>query len=337
MRRMFGIALAALVAVSALLPGGALASGGERKLFVTSGIEDRVRNEVSLPLYEGRTATGQSTWYVVLDASTKTAAERMGVNYVPKLSNARGTTAIQTASLVGGTIIFPATVDFSPTRVVQPGPTGFPPAAAAPGAIGEAGYSPLIQLPDGTILNAPQVANASGLHDKLVSISADHSRAVFRETEGFYNGKEVYYVSFDATDPGVAALEASTYAPALNAAPGIGSNDKKTSSRSGIAPFVNGQTGVNNPNRQGLNSALLDGLDPLNVVQSSPHNAKYSPLWDAHVSAWTDAAIAAGLNTRQMKFEDIAKLAEQGLVTGPGGGAWGAVGIIINCPVISQE
>ena len=56
MRRMFGIALAALVAVSALLPGGALASGGERKLFVTSGIEDRVRNEVSLPLYEGRTA-----------------------------------------------------------------------------------------------------------------------------------------------------------------------------------------------------------------------------------------------------------------------------------------
>ncbi len=337
MRRMFGIALTALLALGAFLPGGAFANGGERKLFVTSGIEDRVRNEVSLPLYQGRTATGAITWYVVLDASTQVAAERMGVNYAPKLSNTRRTTAIQKVSLSNGMIVFPATVDFSPVHVVQAGPTGFPPAAVAPGSVGEAGYSPLIQLPDGTILNAPQVANASGVHDKLVSISADHSRAVFRETTGFYNDKKVYYVSFDATDPGVAALEAATYAPALNAAPGIGSNEPKTSARSGIVPFVNGQTGANNPNRQGLSSALLDGLDPLNVVHSAPHNDKYSPLWDAHIAVWADAAIAARLNTRQTKFEDVEKLAEQGLVTGPGGVRWGAVGIIINCPIISQE
>jgi hypothetical protein len=147
----------------------------------------------------------------------------------------------------------------------------------------------------------------------------------------------VYYVSFDATDPGVAALEASTFAPALNAAPGIGSNDVDTSARSGIAPFANGQTGSTNPNRQGLNSALMGEGDPLNVVASSPHNKKYSPLWDAHLTFWTDDAIAQGLNTLQDDFDKVADLAEEGLVTGPGGAPWGAIGVIINCPIISQE
>jgi len=53
-----------------------------------------------------------------------------------------------------------------------------------------------------------------------------------------------------------------------------------------IVAFTNGQTGVNNPQRQGLGSAILDGLNPLNIVDAvpptpaGPGSTAYSPLWD---------------------------------------------------------
>jgi hypothetical protein len=335
MNRWFGRVFALLALISSLTPFTSHATE-DRKLFVTSAVENRELNQVTLPVFAGRRGS-ETVWYVVLDSSDKRDARKRGVNFAPKLANARGSSAIQKVSMIDGVVVFAASVDFSPTRSVIPGPNGFPPAAAQPGSVGEAGYTPLIELPNGVILNAPQIANASGLHDKLISLSADRRSAIFQETEGFYDGKEVYYVSFDATDPGVAALEASTFAPALNAAPGIGSSDVDTSARSGIAPFTNGQTGITNANRQGLNSALMGEGDPLNVVASSPHNKKYSPLWDAHLTFWTDEAIAQGLNTLQDDFDKVADLAEEGLVTGPGGAPWGAIGVIINCPIISQE
>lgn len=326
----------AAVAVAAISPAAAMAGGtdSERDLFVESATEDTTLNTATLPVFSGSTATGNLA-YVITESSDKKDAERRGVNYAPKLGNARGTSAVQKATWANGKLRFMATVDFSPTRVVTPSPLGFPPLEATPGARGDSGYTPLVQLPNGVILNAPHVMNATGTHDKLVSPVT--TRATFQETEGFYEGKDVYYVSFDASQPDVAALEGVTYAPALNAAPGLGSNDKKTSARSGIAPFVNGQTGVDNPNRQGLNSALLGEGDPLNVVQSSPHNTKYSPLWDVHLTEWTAAAVASGRNLLQDDFDEIEDLADDGLVTGPGGAPWGAVGAIVNCPVISQD
>jgi hypothetical protein len=201
--------------------------------------------------------------------------------------------------------------------------------------MGQADYSPLVQLPNDTVINAPHVMNATGSHDKLAA-PISGGNATFQETEGFYDGKEVYYVSFEASDPGVAALEAVTFAPNLNAAPGLGSNDKKTSARSGIAPVANGQTGVANPNRQGLNSALLGEGDPLNVVQSRPRQNEYSPLWDVHLSVWSADAVTAGRNTRQTDFDDIEELAADGEIGGPAG-PWVAIGAIVNCPVFSIE
>jgi hypothetical protein len=68
--------------------------------------------------------------------------------------------AVQKVSVQGFVpeLDFPGTVDFSHQHILEAGPTGFPPAAAQPGAVGDADYSPLIELPDGTVLNAPQVA-----------------------------------------------------------------------------------------------------------------------------------------------------------------------------------
>ena len=332
--------LALAAGLGTTLTGPAAASENGRRVLPRGAVENPTNDSVSLPLLRGHVGSVAGPWveYVVLDSSRREDARARGTNFAPRLANAGA--GAQDVTLVDGQVVFAAGVDFTPVHRVVPGPTAFPPAVAEPGSVGAAGYSPLVRLPDGTVLNAPQVANASGDHDKLLSRSGSGaaSRAVFDESEGFYEGHTVYYVSFDASDPGIAALERSTYTPMLNSAPTPGS-DGPTSARSGIAPFLNGQTGVDNPNRQGLSSALSGDGDPLNVLQSLPSRssskAEYTPLWDVHATMWTAAAIAAGLNTVQSDFEDVQRLSADGLVTGPGGAAWGAIGVIVDCPVIS--
>ncbi|MBI3804411.1 MAG: hypothetical protein HY282_11690 [Nitrospirae bacterium] len=304
-------------------------------LLMKSGVENTSFTQVTLPLFQGRRLT-DTVWYVVTESSNEKDAIARGVNFSPKLANTKGTPAAQKVTVTGGIVNFNASVDFTPVHSVTPGPTGFPPLAAQYGSVGDPGYTPLIELPDGTVLNAPHLANKTGQHDKVLSINFTQRKVVLRETEGRYAHKPVHYVSFDATDPGVAALEGSTYAPALNAAPGIGRDDL-TSARSPIVPFANGQTGATNPDRQGLSSALMGDGDPLNVLEVIPLSAGYSPLWDAFLSFWTPSAVASKQNYIRSDFYQISGLAAQGLITGPGGATWGAVGIIINCPVISVD
>ncbi|MEQ1833495.1 MAG: hypothetical protein ABL977_10605 [Candidatus Eisenbacteria bacterium] len=310
------------------------ARGGGARLFVTSGHEN-ADGTVTLPLHRG-TSKGRTVWYILLDASTGDAAKRWGINESQKLAHLRGTTAAQKVAMVNGMIEFPASVDFSPRRDVVAGPTGFPPAHFEIGAEGEAGYSPFIELTDGTILNAPIVANESGQADKVKRIDTAAGTVDFEETDGFSGGKAVRYVSTDASIKLAAALENVTYAPALDAAPSVG-QDGTDQSRTGLIAFVNGQLGAGNPNRQGLNSAVLDGLAPLNILRWAPNQGRYSPIWDVHPAAWTDAAIASGQNKRQTDFGTVQGLVDKGLVTGPGGAKFGAAGFVVNCPIISQR
>jgi hypothetical protein len=332
------ILVAVLAATTSLAAVATNADATGRHLFLKSAVENSVDDTATLPIYRGVDAGGQEFWYVVTESSNKKDAHRRGTNFSSKLANARGTAAVQAGHYEGGVLHVEATVDFSPTRSVSPDPViGFPPLAATPGAVGEARYSPLVALPNGTVINAPHIANDTGTHDKLIG-EPDYvsGHATFDETEGFYEGKTVYYVSFDVSVPDIAALEGATFAPNLNAAPGLDSNDPKTSARSGISPFVNGQTGVDNPNRQGLNSALLGEGDPLNVTQSIPQGGEYSPLWDVHPAVWTDSAIANGQRVVQTDFEEIQELADEGAITGPLG-SFKAVGIIVNCPMVSRD
>lgn len=308
-------------------------SGGSR-LFVSSAREND-DGTVTLPLYEG-TSQGRTVWFLVLDASDGDAAEQWGVNRAQKLERLRGTRAVQKVRVIGGKIDFPASVDFTPVRSVTPGPTGFPPADFHVGAEGEPGYSPFVQLPDGTILNAPIIANESGRADKVLMLDTVNGRVVYEETPGFSNGRPVMYVSTDASVGLAAALENVTLAPALNEAPVLG-QDGTDQARASLLAFVNGQTGANNPNRQGLNSAVLDGLAPLNVLRWTPNQGRYSPLWDVHPAAWSDNAIATGQNKRQNDWGTIEGLVDKGMVTGPGGARFGAAGIVVNCPIISQR
>lgn len=158
--------------------------------------------------------------------------------------------------------MFTAGVDFSPIRRLIPGPTGFPPAQARPGARGLPGYSPLVELPNGVILDAPQIANHTGHADRVIRLDTHHATVASAESKGFAGGRVVYYASFDASDPIAATIEKATYAPNLNTAP--------TGARDGLIAFTNGHTGTHDPNRQGLAAAILTGSSPLNILQQVP-------------------------------------------------------------------
>jgi hypothetical protein len=323
------------------------ASGGTER-FVESATLN-ADGSVTLPLHEG-TSQGRTVWYVLLDASDGKDAASLGINQSSKLSNARGTRATQKVRVINGVVDFPAAVDFSADHLVVAGQGGFPPAQAAPGSVGEAGYSPLIEFADGRILNAPQIAlgDANAVsrdgahkltHDKVLAIDTTRRTVTLLPTAGLSGGKPVTYIATDASVDLVAALEGSTYAPALGAAPGVG-NDGTDSSRASIAVFTNGQTGAGNRQRQGLSSALLDGLSPLNVTAWTPNQGRYSPLWDVHPAVWTPAAIAAGKNLRQSDFGKVAELGKNGDVVSLDGGPFRAFplspeGAIVNCPIVS--
>jgi len=307
---------------------------------------------VTYPLYHG-TSQGRPVKYVITDASNLSAAQVLGVNYVPKLAQAVGTTAVQNSRAEIGTgqgIDFPASVDFSPQHVITPDPvTGYPPVAAQPGAVGEAGYSPLVQVNfrgTNVVLNAPQIANATGQADKIVSIDSANQVVNYRETDGCYDNESVHYASFDASDFGAAAIEDVTYAPALGAAPSPGCADAavvaQNCARESLIAFINGQTGTTNPQRQGLNAALLDGHSPLNILKEIPEPTAqfdYSPLWDIHLVRWNDSVPVAN-RLRQTDFAAAQALVgpeAQSLTPSGLSNTFGATGFIVNCPVVSLD
>ena len=316
----------------------------------TSFRENAGPTVVTYPLYRG-TSQGRDVSYVITDASNLSVAQALGVNYAPKLAQAAGTAAVQNSTSQigsGNGIDFPASVDFSPARLLTPSAQGYPPLAAQPGAVGEPGYSPLVQVifRDTTVvLDAPQIANATGQADKIVTVAPDHRTVSYRETDGCYDNESVHYASFDASDPAAAAIEDVTYAPNLNAAPTPGCADPAVvaanCSRESLIAFTNGQTGATNPERQGLNAAILDQEPPLNILKEVPHPGAlfdYSPVWDIHLETWTNTAVTDGLNLRQTDFSAALEQVTAGLATGsPAGTPFGPSGFIVNCPVVSLD
>jgi len=329
-------AAAAAVPASASTAGGGSCGACPGHLFITSAVE-HPDGTVTLPLHKGL-SNGQPVYYVLTDTSDGSVAQSLGVNTSQKLANAANTAGVEKVSInPDGTIVFPATVNFNPTPgfTLTPGPAGFPPAAASPPAVGDPGYSPLIQLPDGVVENAPQVANNTGQANKVTSIDLAGMTVTYKETDGFQGGKALRYASFDSSDPGAAAIEHVTYAPALNNLPTL-NDDSTASARASLAGFTNGQTGAANPNRQGLNSAILDGLAPLNVLRWNPTQGRYSPIWDAHLTQWQ---LPLAQRTLQTDFGTIQGLADHGTVVGFNGTAQGttfaASGTIVNCPIVA--
>lgn len=311
---------------------------------------------VTLPLYKGIGPSGNPTYYIITEAANFYVAKLLGVNFAPKLIFGRDTEGAQNVALENGMIKFKGDVDFSPERVLQPGPDPmtFPPAVAKPGAIGDAQYSPVIVMPSGSVLSASIVANGTGTHDHLVSIDYDKGTVVFEMLDGFQGGAQFFYhLVTESSDMGAATIERGIYTPRLAKLPEFGQSfPTDESALLGFAPLANGETGFNSPNRQGLNSTILDGnlADPINVFPLDPDNKKqygnnYSPMWDAHIYRWTPQAIQAGKRTRVRSLEQLTQLVKDGSVTNipdntgqPNGYIAGLkpTRVIINCPVIAQ-
>ena len=305
---------------------------------------DIEHDTVTLPLYEGLTASGSPTWYIVTESSNlKDHARERGVNYSPKLDNALGTAAVQKGHFDHGTLVFDGTVNFGLKWSVVPGPNGFPPASYSYGAKGDAHYSPLVRIGKGVVINAPQVANNTGVSGSVESIDYAHHTVTLSLLTGFVDGQLTVYLHTDAVlTPGSRAraqhvhteLERDTRSRQRRAVVGV---------RAAIIPVVNGILGDANPMRQGLNSALLGQGDPLNVAQEQPSDpVHYSPIWDVTPVEWTAAAIAAGKRVQLHSMVDVRVEALAGNIVGalpgkPNVGLGGitAPGAISNCPIIA--
>ncbi len=328
-----------------------------QNVFFPSALAVNFSNKnVTLPVYKGVGPSGNPTWYIITEAADFDVAKKLGLNYAPKLVNGRGTAGSQQVTIENGMIKFKGDVDFTPVRSITPGPfpNTFPPATAQPGSVGDAEYSPVIVLPSGSVMSASIVANGTGNHDHLVSIDYAKGTVVFELLDGFEGGEQYYFhLVTESSDMGAATIERGTYTPRLANLPMFGKsmpNDK--SALLGFAPTANGETGANNPERQGLNSTILDGpsFDPLNVFPLDPDNNKqennnYSPMWDAHIYVWTDAAIQAGKRRRVKSIADLTSLFKDGSVKNAPPNKGDAnpfiaglmpTGAIINCPVIAQ-
>ena len=290
-------------------------------LTVESAIQvDLSKESVRLPLYRGK-ANGQTVWYVLLDASDSGIAHDLGVNYAPKLGNIAigDPEAVQTVTLESPTpaqnkfgqavVDFQGAPDFSPTRIAEPGPTGFPLTKFQPGAVAGKGYSPFIRIAGSqTVYSAPIVATGDGPFDVVhhtntgdrvlgIHIAGAAPQGQYAESwvdllfvKGFDAGQPIVYISTDAGQPLTAVLERSTYVPALDKAAYNGGDDFLGSARERLFGFVNGQTGEDNADSQGFvhlvndghasedasagNTALIDALrnggDLLNVFGDFP-------------------------------------------------------------------
>ncbi|HLL42843.1 MAG TPA: hypothetical protein VK369_06865 [Segetibacter sp.] len=329
----------------------------EQNVFLPSTLAvDFTENKptVTLPVYKGIGPSGNPTYYVLTEAADYKVAKMMGLNFAPRLVNGRGTAGSQQVTIENGMMKFKGDVDFSPVRTLAPGkfPNTFPPSIAKAGSIGDAEYSPLVVLQSGSVMNAIIVANGTGEHDNLVSIDYKKGTVVFKLLDGFQGGDQYFYhISTESNDTAAATVESATYTPRLANLPEFGKNmpmDK--SALLGFSPTANGETGVNNPQRQGLNSTILDALAPINIFPLDPDNTKqennnYTPMWDAHINVWTPAAIQAGKRRRITGFEDLEKLFAEGSITNAPANAGNpnsfVAGLkpskaIINCPVIAQ-
>ncbi|MBO6783680.1 MAG: hypothetical protein JJ899_10485, partial [Alphaproteobacteria bacterium] len=172
-------------------------------------------------------------------------------------------------------------------------------------------------------------------HDKVVRICPRDGIVTLALTDGFAGGRRLNYVSTESDIALVAALEGATHAPGLNSIP-ADLDDGAFSAVEPIYVVVNGVSGAENGIRQGLESALADGLSPRNITGDIPgQGLGYSPLWASHPVVWTEEA----LTSRELLSSEVQVLsaAATGKLQGFGGGLVRSDGILVNCPVISIE
>ena len=341
-------------------PGHGVNFNPSDHVFIKSAlaVDFAYRNaSATLPLFRGLSPTGEDVFYIITEASDFEVAHRMGVNYAPKLALAIGSPGVQNVTLEDGIMKFAGNVDFAQEYKAVPGdpPSYFPPKAAHPGAVADDQWSSIVVLPSGLVLNAQIVQNASGHHLRVKSIDTEARTVTLSILDGVQGGNQYFYhLVTDASVPIAAVLEKGVFAPKLAKLPQFGNSmPGEKSALLAFSPVLNGRTDKGSGEDQGFSTALANGgIDPINVFPIGPDNDNpsrennYSPLWDAHVSMWTQAAIDAGKVHRIHSIDEQKSLIREGLLSsasisppGPGNpyvGGLRPTDAIINCPVIAQ-
>jgi hypothetical protein len=336
--------------------------------LLRAGKVDANSSTVTLPLYQGQIAAnasgaiaGKKVWYILTDTDDKGNADQLGLNYSPKLTFAGAEAARNAVLEKNNTLTFSGgAVDFRPNNTLVAGGSppnntnAFPPKTATPGSMGDKDYSPLVKITNAGnhVYNAPIIAfgvdagqlssfcnttpNYNVVHDKVVSICPEKKTVTLKLTQGFSFGRPVIYLSLEASVPLAATLEKATYAPRL-ANITTGQDDGAFSGVERLFAVTNGQTGKDNPQRQGFNSAISDGLSPLNVLGGIPSiGLDYSPMWDVNLGQWTDQAISNHYTSRVIDEFQYLRFVQDGWITGLGGAPFGSAGIIVNCPIVAR-
>jgi hypothetical protein len=296
---------------------------------------DTSTHTATFPLRRGE-SHGQTVWYVVTDASDAGVAKRYGVVYAPSIAKL-GDSAIVAATMHNGIVAFAGKPDFSPERSYVAGTGGFPPASAKPGAIGDDGYSPFVRV-DGTagVLNAPIVASGNGpfdvtrhsdTEDRVVAIDTTKGTVTLALARGFFNGKAIYYVSTDASDPTAAAVERATYVPRLAKADsageipiGVVANGPQTGDAVQGLAYLALKTPLGD-DATAANAATIGS--PFNVLSLVPDTSKpyasnaYTPLWSVFV-------VGEAQSKRLTSYADVGPLATP-------------AGFAVNCPAIALD
>ena len=325
--------------------------------LLKSGQIDLDAGTITLPLYQGFVQidrfTTETVWFILTDTTDGANAAALGLNHSPKLAYSETGGAVRTGYINdAGNISFDdGLVDFTPTRSVTPGvQSPFPPSEFQPGSVGDVNYSPLVKITNagGHIYNAPVVATGiaqsitscddtpdySKVHDKVVTICPEEATVTIKLTPGFSFARPVLYISTESNNPLAATLEGATHTPALDGII-VGRDDSAFSAVERIFVMANGPMGTENPQRQGLNSAIADHRSPLNVLGGIPTIATdYSPLWDVNLGFWSNEALENHYDSRVSEEFQILGLVEQGWITGPDGGEFGSTGIVVNCPIV---
>ena len=324
--------------------------------LLDTGQIDVAHGTITVPLYLGHMkGNGKNVWYILTDVDDSNVAAELGLNFSAKLTFAANGARTANFDNNGNLIFDKGTVDFSPVRSIVPGPAGaeFPPASANPGAVGDADYSPFVQVVNagGVIYNAPIVAfgvdagqinfpnggvDYSKVHDEVVAIDPNNMTVTLNLINGFSFGRPVWYISMDASIPLAAAIEHNTYAPLMQNLQ-LGGDDSFSSPVERIFIATNGpeQSGCNNALRQGLSADLADGHRPNNVLGGIPTIAlDYSPAWDANLYEWTQDAVNQGFRGQLREEFQVLTFVQNKLLTGPGGKPFGSAGFSINCPIV---
>ena len=352
-----------------------------QRVFVPSslGIDYRIEGSetsttpsVKLPMFKGYETlddgTRREAYYIITEASDREIAKTLGVVHAPRMAEAKGSDGVQLGVFNDeGRLVFEGSVDFSFKRSLEAGAGGdgllsFPPAAANPGAVASGAWSSYVVLPSGIVLNAQEVGNESGLHDRIATADTSleaqddfenpnfipgEAAVVLQLLDGWQNNKQFYFhLVTDSSDPGPSAIEKGVFAPRLADIPSFGVFPG--GAFLGFSPCANG-----NPERdaqgriQGLNNTIdseNQDQDPTNTFPIDPLDVRFSPMWDAHICEW-DASVPLSERPILTSISQIQNEVANGRLdnfrgnSGPKNQFLAGLmptGAIINCPVITQ-